>query len=223
MNSCKVHMLRLQYMCFINYGYLVVDQNTNKAIFIDPAWEFSKVRTLIEKTHCKLEAVLLTHSHYDHVNLADVIARKYSVNVYMSNIEKATSQFSCSGLQLVNDKDTINVGDTQIMCLLTPGHTEGSICYFIDGNLFSGDTIFIEGCGMCFNREAAKEMFHSVQRIKSSISSKDKIYPGHRYGENPGIEFGYLLKNNIYFQISDVENFVNFRMRKNQNKLFRFI
>jgi len=222
MDGCKVYIMRLQYMSFINYSYLVVDKNTNNAVLIDPAWDISKIKILLDEIQCKLDGILLTHSHYDHSNLADILSRKYGVNVYMSKIEKEKSQFSCVRLLPINDKDIINVGDTKIICLLTPGHTEGSVCYYVDGNLFSGDTIFIEGCGMCLSRESAKEMFYSVQRIKNSISTKDKIYPGHRYGENPGIEFEHLLKNNIYFQIPDIEDFVNFRMRQNQNRLFSF-
>ncbi|WP_268964163.1 MBL fold metallo-hydrolase, partial [Paenibacillus sinensis] len=79
------------------------------------------------------------------------------------------------------------LGDTQITCILTPGHTYGSACYLTSDHLFTGDTVFIEGCGLCDTVGGDPEqMFHSIQRIKSAINPMVQIFPGHSYGKNPG-------------------------------------
>ncbi|WP_207642628.1 MBL fold metallo-hydrolase [Ruminiclostridium josui] len=115
------------------------------------------------------------------------------------------------------------MGETSIKNIHTPGHTFGSTCYLVDGNLFTGDFIFIEGCGICTsNGASAREMYTSIQKIKSNISLETRIFPGHSYGKPPGYPLKYLFENNIYFQIDDVDKFIAFRQRKGQKGIFNF-
>jgi glyoxylase-like metal-dependent hydrolase (beta-lactamase superfamily II) len=98
--------------------------------------------------------------------------------------------------------------------MLTPGHTAGGVCYLIENNLFSGDTLFAEGCGYCSGRGAdPRAMFHSLQLLKRTIAPQTLVFPGHSYGQLPGQTFGSLLKNNIYLAFDDERKFVQFRMR----------
>jgi hydroxyacylglutathione hydrolase len=106
----------------------------------------------------------------------------------------------------------------KIQPIWTPGHTMGCFCYLIEDNLFTGDVLFAEGCGMCPNLPAAYTMFESLSKLKAIIMPHTRIYPGHSYGQQPGQLFSFLLKDNIYLQFSDKESFSAFRLRKGQNK-----
>ena len=108
--------------------------------------------------------------------------------------------------------------------IFTPGHTPGCMCYLIGGNLFTGDVLFTEGCGMCSDLEAAHAMFASLQDLKTRIKPHTRIFPGHSYGEQPGQTLSQLLKDNIYLQFSNKESFAAFRLRSGQNiaKMFSF-
>ena len=88
--------------------------------------------------------------------------------------------------------------------------------------LFTGDTIFTEGCGSCSSQGSASSMFKTIQNIKNTVDPSVRIYPGHSYGKSPGSTLDYLLKENIYFQIDKENTFINFRMRKNQKNILCF-
>ena len=106
--------------------------------------------------------------------------------------------------------------------MLTPGHTLGSMCFISDDNMLSGDTIFMEGCGLCENNQNAEKMFDSVQRIKNEISKDVKIYAGHCYGRENGQSLGWITENNIYFAFKNKEDFISFLMRKRNDFLGSF-
>lgn len=205
-----------------NYNYIVSDKKTGTALIIDPSWEYKKLVNKLNQLDLKLQSILLTHSHFDHVNLVDSLTNTFNPQVYMSRVEIDFSSFRCRNLNGLNDLNEVIIGETKVLSILTPGHTPGSMCYFVPGSLFTGDTIFIEGCGACsFMGGSAEAMFDSVQRVKY-FNSNVKIYPGHSYGQQPGQTIEYLEKNNIYFQIEKKEDFIKFRMRKNQRGLFKF-
>lgn len=219
----KVYQLKTQFLNIINYCYIIVDNESKSALIVDPAWEINKIVGKLTDMDVHLKGILLTHSHYDHVNLVDPLIKKYNPEVYMSQKEIDCYGFRCRNLNELRDLDKIDMNKTEVTCLLTQGHTAGGVCYMLQDSLFTGDTIFIEGCGMCMGKGAsAEQMFESVQRIKNTVSHYISIYPGHSFGIEPGRTLGYLIKENIYFQIDNKRYFVNFRMRKNQPNIFDF-
>ena len=223
MSEFKLRVLRLSFLKMINYVYIGIDVQTKKAFVIDPAWDMSAIKQCLDEEEAVLDKILITHSHVDHVNLADRLAKQYGVSVYISEIEKEYYHFQCRNLECFCDGDILRVGNLQIQCMVTPGHSKGSACYFVENHLFTGDTVFIEGCGLCqFAGGSAEEMYHTFQRLKDSISDNVLIYPSHRYGKMPGQTMKFVKDHNIYFSISDVEHFVSFRNRPNVKGTFSF-
>jgi probable polyketide biosynthesis zinc-dependent hydrolase baeB len=208
---------------FINYSYTIVDEENGKAVLIDPAWERNKIVEFLQINGLDLEAILLTHSHYDHVNLVNDLTYIYQCNVYISKIESEFFGYRSPNLNLLNDLDIITVGNIHILAILTPGHTVGSMCYLTNHTLFTGDTIFNEGCGMCFGQGAdPKSMFQTIQRLKSEIPDSVMVYAGHCFSREVGELFGFLKQNNVYFLIENEKEFIDFRMRSGQKHLFSF-
>lgn len=206
---------------YYNYSYIGFGSETGDAFIIDPSWNFENIHKNLEDLN--LKAVFLTHHHFDHVNLVEKIVDRWNVPVYISREEIDFYNFKCKNIKAAEDGEYASAGSLSVKCILTPGHTKGGMCYYTSGSLFTGDTIFIEGCGMC-NLEGGDphEMFLSIQKIRNSIPEETLIYPGHSYGESPGKTIKFLLNNNIYFSFTDLEKFVNFRMRKHQKGLFNF-
>lgn len=219
----QVHAIRTICFGFINYVYIIVDYETRKAAIVDPAWEFNKIVNKLESMEVELTTILLTHSHIDHVNLVNQLLSYTGSQVYMSRKEIETYKFRCKNLNKVDDSDIIELGQTSIFCLLTPGHTEGSMCYLTSDSMFTGDVIFIEGCGICNDKLSASKMYESIQRIKKEINEEILIYPGHCYSNAYGYPLKKVMKKNIYFQLEDKERFIEFRMRKGQKNYFNFI
>lgn len=210
-------------MKIINYIYLLYDEESRECAIIDPAWDISSLEKYLSENNLILKYVFLTHSHIDHTNKAEYLTTKYNAMAVMSNDEAFYYHFNCFNLMLIDDDDEFFLGGYKIKCLLCPGHTAGSMCYMTDRFIFTGDTLFTEGCGICFDDGAdSLKMFRSLQRLKSYVDKSVIVYPGHKYQLNIGCDFEYVLKHNIYLQIDDPEVFCKFRDRKNQKNLFNF-
>lgn len=221
--NIKVHILKTQYLLFKNYCYFVENTRSREVVLIDPSWEFELINHRIEQLSAKPCAVLVTHHHHDHFHLAEKCATAYNIPVLMSANEINHYHVSCANLQAL-PSESFFIGSILIQYLLTPGHTYGSTCYLINNHLFTGDTLFNEGCGICTGKGASPEqMFSSLELIKNSIQDTTLIYPGHQFYSPVGQNFGFVKEHNIYLHFRSIDLFVAFRMRKQNNKqLFNF-
>ncbi|HEX3047412.1 MAG TPA: MBL fold metallo-hydrolase [Bacillota bacterium] len=221
--SHQIHPVKTRFTFIKNYSYFIIDLSTGSTALVDPAWDFPQLNSVIISKDLKLTTILLTHHHLDHVNLVRPFIKQYQPTVYISQKEIARYKFRCPNLTPVQHNDQIEFGQTIITCLETPGHTAGSMCFLLPDALFTGDTIFIEGCGMCKTPGGDPwAMYQSLQMIKERVDPTVNIYPGHSYGKPPGYPLGYLLKENTYFLFNTGEAFVKYRMRPRQTRLFRF-
>jgi hydroxyacylglutathione hydrolase len=209
----QVTVLKTQFQFMTNYNYLIVDPLSRQAVIVDPSWEMDKIDAALSAAGATLAGILITHSHPDHLNLAAPLAARMRCPIWMSHAEIAHSGFQHP--QLVGlDTAPWYVAGLQIQPLHTPGHTPGCYCYLIGDNLFTGDVLFAEGCGMCPDTESAHTMYASLQYLKALLAPQTRIFPGHSYGKQPGQRFDDVLKENIYLQFSNPAMFASFRMRK---------
>lgn len=216
-----VTVLRTASGNMINYNYLISDPVTRLGVLLDPAWEIDAVERALHASGTTLSGILLTHSHADHVDLARVLATKYGCPVWMSEQEILASSFDAPGLVAI-DETPWTIGRMTIEPLLTPGHTSGSVCYRIGRNLFTGDVLFAEGCGLCPDVAGARRMFESLERLKRDLDPETRIYPGHSFGKLPGQTFADILQWNIYLHFRDPDAFAAFRLRQVRDRARQF-
>lgn len=206
-----------------NNVYIIADRKTKKAAIIDPACSSSQIRQLLKRYQLKLGMILITHAHEEHICSVQDLIELYNVPVYISKLDAEYFHCKWDNMIFVEDGDRILLGNTLLTAIFTPGHSPGSMCYLTESSIFTGDTIFIEGCGFCSRfGTATDDLFHSIQVIKKKIRNSVQVYPGHTYKEEPGATMECLKKYNIYFSIEDKEQFWAFRHRKNQKNLFDF-
>lgn len=217
----QVVVMKMQFQFMTNYNYLIIDPATSQAVIVDPAWEMDKIDAALDDAQVTLAGILITHSHPDHLNLAAPLATRRRCPIWMSNSEIAVSGFAHPWLVGI-DTAPWYVGALQIQPLHTPGHTPGCFCYLIGDNLFTGDVLFAEGCGMCPDVPAAHRMFASLEYLKALLEPHTRVYPGHSYGKAPGQRFHDIMQDNIYLQFKDKDTFAGFRMRKMQNRMSMF-
>jgi hydroxyacylglutathione hydrolase len=221
-DAAHVVVVEVQRHVMRNFNYLVVDRHRRDAVLVDPAWQFDKIQQAVSESGASLREVLITHSHPDHIDLARRVSDEYRCPIRMSKEEIAFSGFDAPRLEPLDG--AWRSGGLHIRPILTPGHTPGCVCYLIDDNLFTGDVLFAEGCGMCPSREAAQQMYHSLAALKGGLDPRTRVYPGHSYGKPPGRPMAELLRDNMYLQFTTPDSFVAFRMRPGQGmaKLFNF-
>ncbi|KAM3608469.1 uncharacterized protein V6R79_026171 [Siganus canaliculatus] len=167
-----------------NYSYLVIDTASSLAVVVDPA-DPQSVQAVLQEEGVTLEAILCTHKHWDHSGGNKGLKRLHSsCRVYGSaadNIPGLTHPLS--------HKDSVTVGRLHFKALFTPGHTVGHMIYLLDGHaigtpssLFSGDLVFLAGCGRMFEGSATT-MLSSLDTV-TSLSDDTLLWPGHEYAED---------------------------------------
>lgn len=220
---CNIEILRMKSNTYINYSYIVYNRH-KVGLIIDPSWDYEKIDSTLSKKKIQLQAILLTHEHFDHINLAEKLSHKYKIPIYISWESLQNCDINRKNVKIISNESLIRVDDISIYPILTPGHTKGSISYLISKSLFTGDTLFIEGCGMCTDTTSSpQDLFYSLKYLLKVIPKSTKIYPGHRYHSELGKSFAYTISNNIYLNIDTIEDFIAFRMRPNQKGLMDFI
>lgn len=221
--TLEVFVLDVRFQFMKNFNYLVVDKARRDALIVDPAWEIDKIDAALLEARAVLRGVLITHSHSDHINLARTVSERHGCPIFMSKAEIAFSGFTAADLVPI-DAAPRYIGPIRVEPIFSPGHTPGCLCYLIEDNLFTGDVLFAEGCGMCPDLESAKTMYFSLQELRRRTSERTRVFPGHSYGRSPGQTMAQVMRDNMYLHFKDEHSFAAFRMRRGQSreKLFRF-
>ncbi len=196
-----------------NFVYLITDVATRQAAVVDPAWDAPQVIKYAEQHNIQITDVLLTHSHHDHVNgVADVLNR-YDSQLHLLKHEADFWQAELNKPTLHYGGDNISVGKSSVQILHTPGHTPGSACYLLDGDIITGDTLFVFGCGRCdLQGGDPEQMFTTLKKISSELPSDTVIHPGHNYAEKNVSTVDEQLAGNPFLHFDDREDFVEYRM-----------
>ena len=165
-----------------NYSYLIKDKKTNLVGVVDPS-EFNPVDIEINKTYKKLDFILNTHHHNDHVGGNMDLKKKYNSKIICSSYDEE----KIPGQDIKkSDGDQFSFGETDFEIMHIPGHTLGHIAFYSKqaNVIFTGDTLFSLGCGRIFEG-TFKQMFGSLEKIKN-LPKNTLMYCGHEYTEKNG-------------------------------------
>ena len=189
-----------------NYIYFIIDKQSSLTACVDPSLA-DPVINLLKKKNLKLDFILNTHHHYDHVGGNLELKEKTQCKIIGAEIDKKR----IPGIDIyLKDKEIFFLGSSKFIAIETPGHTVGHICFYFDGDniLFSGDTLFGLGCGRLFEG-TPKQMWSSLKFIKN-LPNETLIYCGHEYTES-----------NLKFAISLLPDDEDLEKKKNKIKSLR--
>ena len=163
-----------------NYAYLLRCSESGVVAIVDPAEEAPCIAA-IGAAGGRLDMILLTHHHGDHIAAAEPLRAKYGARIVGA---KADAHRLPRLDQAVVEGDIVLVGHSSAVVIDTPGHTRGHIAYFFaaDAALFCGDTLFSLGCGRLLEG-TADEMFASLAKF-AALPGKTLVYCGHEYTES---------------------------------------
>ena len=204
-----------------NFLYLLGDEATREMAVIDPAWDVPFLLAQAQKLGFKVTKVFLTHAHPDHVNGPEELLSTHDVPVYISRHEAPFLRKNLKNLIDVNNKDKLTLGSTTFDVLHTPGHTPGCQCFFIpteasglsQGQLISGDILFIDGCGRCdLPGGDPKIMYRSLHDVIMKLPGNTVVWPGHNYGPTPNDTIAHQKQTNPYLQVATLQEFLGERM-----------
>lgn len=182
------------------FCYLIGDEVNGTGALIDPAGDFDRISGFINKHNLTIKYIINTHGHIDHTcgNAQAVKNTGAKILIHEADRKKLESVFNrmlsriiCGGASpsaeiFVKDGDIISIGDINLRVIQTPGHTEGGICLYTEGHLFTGDTLFTEGFGRTdLPGGSYKKLADSIINKILTLPDDTVIWPGHNYGRNP--------------------------------------
>lgn len=191
-----------------NYEYLIACPETKEAVWVDPAWDASVVLQKAQELDLTLKGLLVTHTHFDHVNKVPEVLKSLDLPVYIHEKEKSFIADVRENVRAVNGGESLAVGKLEVTFLHTPGHTPGSQCFLVGDCLVSGDTLFIDSCGRTdLPGGSPEEMFHSLQRLKS-LPDETILYPGHNYAPERSTTLGSQKQRNPVLLYDNLQQFL---------------
>ena len=200
----------------VNFVYLVGDRETGEAVVVDPAYAPAELVDILAADGMRLTGALVTHYHPDHVGgslgswsivgVAELLALpgvEGRLHVHRDEAWGVKRVTGCSEGDLVehDSGDVLDVGAIPITFIHTPGHTPGSQCFFVNGALVSGDTLFLDGCGRTDLPGGDPEaLYDSLTQKLAAVPDDAVLFPGHMYSAAPAAPLGDVRAHNYVFR-----------------------
>jgi sulfur dioxygenase len=159
------------------FTYLLIDEPTRQAGLIDPVkGQLERDLSLVRELNVELRYVLETHVHADHVTSAAALAELTGAVTCASELGAACAE------RHLRDADTLLLGATAIATLATPGHTSDSLSFHVQGQVFTGDTLFVRGTGRTdFQNGDPGSLYDSITNKLFALPDATLVWPGHDY------------------------------------------
>jgi glyoxylase-like metal-dependent hydrolase (beta-lactamase superfamily II) len=198
---------------FAVFSYLIGDEKTQEGLFIDPADDAKRLLSEAKSHGLKtIKYIVNTHSHVDHVMGNAEMVRKTGAKIVVheedaSDVSRTPSDLlemfgatpSPPAEILVRDGDVIQVGDVKLKVIHTPGHSPGGMSLYLDGMVFTGDTLFVGSVGRTdFPGSSWDVLEASVRKKLYVLPGETVVFPGHNYGSTPTSTIQYERRHNPF-------------------------
>ena len=194
----KIHTLTLG--LYQTNTYIIHEASSKSCCVIDPGYEATTIAEKLEDLGLTLDAILLTHGHFDHVGAVKDLAADTDCRVFICAEDALLPPMFTGGKLYYTDTyaegSILNIAGLYIHVLHTPGHTPGSVCLLIADAMFSGDTLFAGSMGRCdFPGSSIFDMRKSLKKLYN-LAGDYRVFPGH--AEATTLE--YERKTNPYLR-----------------------
>ena len=180
--------------CYTNC-YICMNKDTKEGFIVDPGDDELKISVNVSRLEMIPKAILLTHGHFDHIGAVNQLKERYNIPVIVGAKEEKvltdsrmnlSSMFGepvkVNGDKFLEDGENFQVAGFDIQYILTPGHTPGSGCFYIEEEqvLFSGDTLFQASRGRTdFPGGSESDIIKSIKNKLLVLPGETEVYPGH--------------------------------------------
>jgi len=190
------------------YTYLLADEQTKEALIIDSVeGKVDDYIRLLKELGLTLKATLDTHTHADHITAASILRDRTACQSLVGKQSKA----DCASAKFQHG-DLLSLGRHSLKVLYTPGHTDDSYSFLLDGpepKLFSGDTLLIRGTGRTdFQNGSAAQQYRSLVDILLALPAHTLVYPGHDYKGASVSTIGEERQHNPRLKVASEQDYV---------------
>ena len=197
------------------YTYIIASAKGREAVIIDPVIEnVESYINILNELNLKLVKVIDTHIHADHVTGATKLKLQTNCITIMGEHTPAdTVQIK------VKDDEIIKIDQLEIRAMYTPGHTSDSYSFLMNNQLFSGDTLLINGTGRTdFQNGSSKDAYNSIFNRLLKLPEDTLLYPGHDYNGKKVSTLGNEKKFNPRLQVKNAEEYAEIMSNLNLSK-----
>jgi hydroxyacylglutathione hydrolase len=195
------------------FCYLLGCEATGKAVVIDPAGDEKRIVETVHDSGLEIVGIVNTHGHPDHTCGNAKVTALTEAKIYMHSLDDrffGSPEGRSMGRQMgfapsppadvtVEHGDTIPFGKKALEVIHTPGHTPGGICLLVEGNLFTGDTLFVGAVGRTdFPGGSLKTLLRSIKERILTLPDETVVWPGHDYGPKPFSTVAHERTHNPY-------------------------
>jgi glyoxylase-like metal-dependent hydrolase (beta-lactamase superfamily II) len=203
----------------VNFVYLIGDRVTRECVVVDPAYGVEDLAMIAAADGMNLTGALITHYHPDHCGgsmmgmqiegVTELLGiTSMPVHVQSDEAEWVTKVTDLEAADLTTHRsgDAVMVGEIPIQLLHTPGHTPGSQCFYVNGCLVSGDTLFLDGCGRTDLPGGDPDaLYLSLTQTLAQVPDDAVLFPGHMYSAAPAERLGDTRARNVVFRPESIE------------------
>lgn len=188
--------------------YVLTDEESKECAVIDPGGDSEDIISYLDSIGSKVKYILLTHGHMDHTGAVGQLKEKYEIPAYISSYDNeliingelmfGPLRYKAESVVLIGkiDKNKIfQLGNTEIKCIETPGHTPGGVCFLVQDKLFTGDTLFLRSIGRTdLSGGNLDTLISSIKNKLLTLDGSTTVYPGH----GPQSSIKYERDNNPF-------------------------
>jgi glyoxylase-like metal-dependent hydrolase (beta-lactamase superfamily II) len=187
-----IKQLEIGYMD--NFCYIVGCEATRKALVIDPGSDVERISSVAKKENLKIVKIVNTHTHGDHTAGNAKLKTLTGAKIIIHALD--ADGYPEADI-LIIDEETFQLGEITFDIIHTPGHTPGGICLYAQGNLFTGDTLFVGDSGRTDLRGGDRPTLGKSIRRLMKLPDDTIIWPGHNYGPTPSSTIHWEKRNNV--------------------------
>ena len=177
------------------FCYILGCEKTGKGAVIDPGEDADRIFNKVQDLGLSLEYILNTHFHLDHTG----------ANLQLQALSGAKLAMHADDIPLygkevditLQEGDRLPLGDLEIRVIHTPGHTPGGVSFYLQGNLFTGDTLFVKDSGRTDLPYSHRETLGASIRKLMELPAETLVFPGHDYGPTPTSTLAREQRHNI--------------------------
>jgi len=177
-----------------NFCYLVGCEKSRKAVIIDPGAEVERIVSEAHKDGLDIQYIVNTHGHGDHTAGSARLKALTGANIIIHKLEAAA--VPQADILLSGDQE-LKVGEITFKVFHTPGHTPGGICLYAEGNLFTGDTLFVGDSGRTDLTGGHRPTLAASIRRLMTLPDDTVVWPGHDYGPTSSSTIGWEKRHNV--------------------------
>ncbi len=179
------------------FSYLIGCEKTKDAMVIDPGGDVDRIIAEAKKTGLSIKYIFNTHHHFDHTDGNAALKERTGSKIVMHTLEDNMLKSVLKADIVINDEKIFKLGEIILQIFFTPGHTPGGLCLYAEGQLFTGDTLFVGDSGRTDLPGGHRPTLGASIRKLMELPDETIVWPGHDYGVSSSSTIGNEKRTNV--------------------------